>query len=45
MTDTDVALHFVHLVAFAVDAVPAIKASRFEVSLHFVLFGLDLRQQ
>ena len=45
MADADVALHFVDVVAFAVDAIPAIKSCGFEVALHLLLLGLFLLQK
>ena len=39
MADADVALHLVHVVGFAVDAIPAIEASGFEIPLHLLLLG------
>ena len=45
VANADVALHLVHIVAFAVDAIPAIEARGFEVTLHLLLFALLVVQQ
>ena len=39
MADADVALHLVHVVRLAVNAVPAIETGGFEVALHLLLLG------
>ncbi|CAI8250672.1 MAG: Uncharacterised protein [Prochlorococcus marinus str. MIT 9313] len=40
MADADIALHFIDIITFAVDAIPAIKSCSVEVVGHFSFFGL-----
>ena len=45
VTDTDVALHLVHVITVAIDAIPAIKSRGFEITfddLFFILFYFKL---
>ena len=40
VADADVPLHLIHVIAIAVDAIPAIKSCRFEITLDDLFFVL-----